>query len=327
MTFILGVSALCWVLATDVTLIGWNTAVGILLSTATLYQAYRILPYTKLWSTQSRNAQHREHDEKHLRLMVCNVLQTNEQSDKVIALVQKHQPDMLVTLETNGWWEAQLDKAILSDYPHKVAVPLENLYGIHLYSKLELIDPEITYRITEDIPGINTSIKLGCGHEVFMYFVHPMPPSPTEAYASTGRDAELALVGKQVKEHGGTSIVAGDLNDVAWSHSTRLFQRLSGLLDPRIGRGLFATFHAEYWLARWPLDHLFHTPDLALVSLQRLPYVGSDHFPILVELSYEPQENEEEGPTADQEDHDEADETIAKAKKKEEDTVASAVEG
>jgi hypothetical protein len=83
-------------------------------------------------------------------------------------------------------------------------------------------------------------------------------------------------------------VVAGDLNDVAWSHTTRLFQRTSGLLDPRVGRGLYSTFHAAYPFLRWPLDHVFFSREFRLRRLERLPAFGSDHFPILVEVSYEP---------------------------------------
>ncbi len=325
LVFILALAAVLWAFVTDITTLGLNLAVWAALSGAGAYQTYRILPYTKLWRTHSRSAAHKEDGDRHIKLLMSNVLQTNTQSDKLIALVKEKQPDMLLTLETNRWWEDRLDEALLADYPHKVPVPLENLYGMHLYSRIPLIDPEIVYRIKDDIPGINTSVKLENGQRVFMYFVHPMPPSPSEAYASTSRDGELALIGKTVKEHGGTTIVAGDLNDVAWSHSTRLFKRLSGLVDPRVGRGLFPTFHAAYWIARWPLDHLFHTTDLALLSLERLPDIGSDHFPIYIELSYEPESDDHDNEEADSDDHQEADETIQKAKSGEEDTVKASL--
>ena len=81
------------------------------------------------------------------------------------------------------------------------------------------------------------------------------------------------------------SIVMGDLNDVAWSHTTRRFQRLSGHLDPRVGRGFYNTFHAQVPVWRWPLDHLFHSARFRLVEMVRLPDIGSDHFPMLFRLA------------------------------------------
>jgi hypothetical protein len=87
---------------------------------------------------------------------------------------------------------------------------------------------------------------------------------------------------------GEPAIVAGNLNDVAWSHVRRLFRRLGDMLDPRIGRGLYATLNARRPLLRWPLDHIFFTGEFRLVRLERMGFIGSDHFPILVELSYEP---------------------------------------
>jgi endonuclease/exonuclease/phosphatase (EEP) superfamily protein YafD len=96
------------------------------------------------------------------------------------------------------------------------------------------------------------------------------------------------MVGRELAEDPKPAIVAGDLNDVAWSHTSRLFRRLSGLIDPRIGRGFYNSYHAEHWWMRWPLDHVFYGPEFLLRDLKRLPPFGSDHFPLLIDLDYHP---------------------------------------
>ena len=107
-------------------------------------------------------------------------------------------------------------------------------------------------------------------------------------------------------------VVCGDRNDVAWSRTTRLFQKTSRLVDPRKGRGLFSTFHARIPLLRFPLDHILHSDDFRLVSMRRLEYVGSDHFPVYAMLSFEPSaKHHQEAPTADSGDKQEAQQTIA----------------
>lgn len=155
-------------------------------------------------------------------------------------------------------------------------------------SKLKLHDIEVKYLIRENIPSVHCNLELRNGELVRVYAVHPKPPFPDEDTSSTERDAELLLVGRLAKDDQRPTIVVGDLNDVAWSHTTRLFQRISGLLDPRRGRGFFSTFNAKHWWMRWPLDHVFMSVDFQLRSLRRLESIGSDHFPIFISLAHLP---------------------------------------
>ncbi|WP_299329497.1 endonuclease/exonuclease/phosphatase family protein [uncultured Psychrobacter sp.] len=287
------------------------------LSLTLAYQLRMVLPYTQLWKKEVQNATDDPKLAEHqIKIMVSNVLTPNEQKQDLVDLVNDKNPDILIALETDKKWERALEQ-IEPDYPYTVKVPLDNLYGMHLYSKLELIDPEIKYLIIDDIPSIHSQLRLQSGRVIWLYCLHPMPPSPTEADKSTTRDAELLMVGKHIKEHEQTAILAGDLNDVAWSKTTRRFQRISGLLDPRIGRYFINTFHVKYPFLRWALDHIFHSACFTLVDISRMPSIGSDHFPVMTTLQYEPQEaskQEQNAPTTDAEDIQETNHKIEEGK-------------
>lgn len=290
----------------------------IVLSITLTFQLRMVLPYTKLWKKEVKNAKDKpEVDECQLKIMVSNVLTPNDETQKLVDLVKDKQPDILITLETNKKWQIALNQ-IEADYPYTVKVPLDNLYGMHLYSKLELINPEVKYLIIDDIPSIHTQMRLQGGQIIWLYCLHPMPPSPTEADKSTTRDAELLMVGKHIKENNQTVILAGDLNDVAWSKTTRRFQRISGLLDPRIGRHFINTFHVKYPFLRWALDHIFHSACFTVVDIKRMPSIGSDHFPVMTTLQYEPEQaskQQSNAPTEKAEDVKEAKNTIEAGKK------------
>lgn len=290
----------------------------IVLSGALGFQLRMVLPYTRIWKKEVQNAKKTSiGTENQIKIMVSNVLSPNKQTQKLVDLVNQKQPDILITLETDEKWQQALS-SLEPDYPYTVKVPLDNLYGMHLYSKLELINPEVKYLMIDDIPSIHTRLRLQNGRVIWLYCLHPMPPSPTEADKSTTRDAELLMVGRHIKEHDQTAILAGDLNDVAWSKTTRRFQRISGLLDPRIGRHFINTFHVDYPLLRWALDHIFHSACFTLVDMKRMPSIGSDHFPVLTTLQYEPEETskqEKNAPTADAGDIKETKNKIIEGKK------------
>ncbi|MEP6263011.1 MAG: endonuclease/exonuclease/phosphatase family protein [Gillisia sp.] len=288
----------------------WQIILTSLLALSLVYQLIKIFPYTLLSRKQVLSF-HGNDPNAIISILVSNVLTTNTRYDKLIDLVNKKKPDILLTLESDKKWEEEL--SILEKYyPFTVKIPLDNLYGMHLYSKLKLEEVDVKYLIKEDIPSIHGYLRLNNHTKVKFHALHPKPPSPTEDPTSTNRDAELLLVGKDVKKDQESVLVFGDLNDVAWSRTTKLFQKLSGLLDPRIGRGFYNTFHADYRLLRWPLDHVFHTNDFTLIELSRGPHIGSDHFPMFIKLNYEPraEDIQEEPEEATEDEKEWADEKI-----------------
>ncbi|MBV7308855.1 endonuclease/exonuclease/phosphatase family protein [Acinetobacter sp. CWB-G5] len=265
-----------WSWVREVILLGLIAAVA--------YQLKMVLPYTFVWKKQVKTVASTElQPERQISLIVSNVLTPNTQYHLLLQQIRQYQPDLILTLESDAHWEQALS-VLDDDYPYRVAVPLDNLYGMHLYSRLALKDIEVKFILSDEIPSIHATVILRSGQPVQLYCLHPKPPSPTEAKDSTLRDAELLIVGDQIKDLDESCIVMGDLNDVAWSRTTRLFQRISGLLDPRVGRHFVNTFHADYPLLRWSLDHVFHSTDFALVQMQRLAHIGSDHFPVYVVL-------------------------------------------
>ncbi|MCQ2030648.1 endonuclease/exonuclease/phosphatase family protein [Stutzerimonas zhaodongensis] len=296
-------------------LLSYSNALQILVTVVSMiclsYHAWWIIPYTRLWRREVKSADLNA-DKPRIRVMAANVLTPNRQADKLKALVRQHKPDVLVTLETDQWWEDQLSE-LTSDYPHTIRRPLDNLYGMHVWSRLELENAETCFLVEDDVPSMHANVRLNDQLAIRMHFLHPAPPSPTENDESTERDVELLVVAKSVQDdHENTPvIVTGDLNDVAWSANTRLFRKISGLLDPRVGRCMVNSFHAQHWFLRWPLDHLFHSHHFQLVSIQRLPEFGSDHFPVLVELQYDPAP-EQESLSGDEDDEREAAEKIGK---------------
>ncbi|GAB2714852.1 endonuclease/exonuclease/phosphatase family protein [Halomonas garicola] len=283
-------------------------------------QLHRILPYTRLASITVQPTDPDGDEARCVTLLVANVLTPNRQAHRLTEQIKALKPDVVLTLESDDWWQEQLDPALDEGWPHSVKIPLDNLYGMHLYSRLPLEEAEVKWLIQDDIPSIHTWLVLPNGERVRFYALHPRPPAPSESETSLWRDGELLLVGQMIHRDPKPTLAAGDLNDVAWSRSTRMFCRVSHMLDPRRGRGMFSTFHAKYPLLRWPLDHIFVSEHFTLTAMRRLKSIGSDHFPIMATLCLQPSRTDEnDAPEADGDDREEAADTVGEAQRQSQD--------
>ena len=290
----------------------WGQTLRLALIVCLALQLARMLPYTRLARPQVQDSDEPDPGNS-VRLLFANVLQDNRNAAALLAVVREADPDVVLALEADRWWCEQLSE-LSQTHPFNVLRPQDNTYGMLLFSRLRLIDPRVSHLVQDDVPSIHTGIRLPSGRTIKLHCLHPRPPSPTESDSSVPRDAELLIVGRAVRDDPGPVIVMGDMNDVAWSHTSRLFRDISGLLDPRVGRGFFNTFNAKHVLVRFPLDHFFHSNDFRLVEFRRMAHIGSDHFPVFIHLSHEPESTDEQPePAADADEGQEAREKIARA--------------
>ena len=296
----------------------------VLLGLTALLQLVHIVKFTPLWMRQSVRATPAEcaQQQSRLSLLAANVKMSNRDYDLLIQLIEAKLPDVVMAIEVDQDWIDALEQPLRAHYPHWVNVPQDNGYGLCLLSRLPLSEVEVQDLITEGVPSIRTRITLRDGRPLRLYVVHPEPPVIN--HDTIGRDVETALIGMQAARDPLPAIVSGDLNDVAWSTTTRRFQRLSGLLDPRVGRGFYNTFSAKMPWMRWPLDHLFHDPQFRLIDMQRMPKIGSDHFAMWFVLHLAQTSAQESDPgTADTEEKQEVKDMVAQEQAREREAIGS----
>ncbi|MBD3627307.1 endonuclease/exonuclease/phosphatase family protein [Cyclobacterium sp.] len=282
-----------------------------LLLAAISYQLVMIAPFTPLLKVSAKSASLTEGDNQ-FTLLMSNVRMENTDRDKLLSLIRKKEPDLVLLTEPNLIWTKALIE-LDETYPHAIKEPLSNTYGMILLSKFPLINPKVNYLVENNIPSFHTQIKLPSGGIFDFYGVHPEPPKPgSDTYE---RDTELLLIGKKIKKDPKPVIVAGDLNDVGWSQTSHLFREYSQLVDPREGRGFYNTYNVFIPLMRYPLDHVFYSNDFGLVSFEKLEEIGSDHFPMWIDLTFEPDASDpEEVENTDAEENAEVEEKIEKGK-------------
>lgn len=247
-----------------------------------LYQAYRIYPFTRFAPTEiafRTNAP----AESHIKVLVANVLMENDQHDKLIHIIAREDPDILFLMETDQVWLNAL-ASCLDRYETCVADPRDNHYGLIFATRLKTLRAEVTFRSDDETPSIKAEMLSPDGKGFNFVGLHPRPPVPGNT--TEQRDEQITSAADSADRADWETVCAGDFNDVAWSSTSAQFKRQGAYLEPRVGRGLYPTFHADYWFMRLPIDQIFLTKGVGLISFDRLEAFGSDHFPIKAVITF-----------------------------------------
>ncbi len=250
-----------------------------------MIQAYILFPYFPLATQSIKSADKREiKADAVFSIMLTNVYMHNRQSKKLMQLINEYKPSIFIALEVNDWWANQLDMPD-NYYQYSVKYPTENTYGMILYSKLPLQSTETHFLNHDSVPSFYTTVSLPNGKQFRLVAIHPVAPKPSPHPDNVNEeDMALEKAGHIVKTYELPTIVAGDFNDVSWSHNSNHFEEISGLYDIRNGRGLYNTFNAKSYIMRWPLDYVYTSKQFKVIEVERLDQIGSDHFPFYVKL-------------------------------------------
>ena len=254
---------------------------------ALIWQTSHVIQFSPLWSKEVPIA---DRDSPRIKLVIANLDYENIERDPVGEQLSKEQPDVLLLVEYDKGWQQPLSELRKQFTHHHEEVRGEGL-GMALWSKLPIKDAETRFLVSERRPSIWAKLELNSGQRISFVGVHPTPPGLLDSTGDTRRDsrvrdAELIMIAKEVANRSDEAwAIAGDFNDVAWSHTTRLFKRASGLNDPRIGRSFMGTYIAQYPPCRCPIDHVFLCDGFSVANLSRKRISGSDHFAVLATVS------------------------------------------
>ena len=218
-----------------------------------------------------------------LRALLANVHAANRRFDLVLQLVRESQPDLIVLEEVNDEWLKNL-AALKADYPHTCQQAREDNFGIALFSKIPLTQSEVVFVGDAEVPTVTAEVKIS-NKVIKILGTHPLPPGNAEN--TTLRDQQLMALPTLLKGWSGPVILLGDLNTTPWSPTFRAVLRETNLLDSGRGLGLQTTWPANLFPLRIAIDHCLLSRDLGVVARKVGPDIGSDHFPLLIDIAIE----------------------------------------
>lgn len=215
-----------------------------------------------------------------MKILVINVHTQNTEYIKVIEHIKNTDPDVLALEEINQRWFDQLSD-VLKAFPYKKFVVRTDNFGIGLFSKLSPENMSVQYYGEVEVPSIlaNFSIK---NKPLDILFTHPVPPA-SQSYFHR-RNEQLSEIASLRSKFNDNLIVLGDLNTTSWSYHFRNFREKMKLKDSRQGFGIQTTWPAMLPILGIAIDHCLVSPDIYVLNRKIGPDIGSDHYPVYVEL-------------------------------------------
>jgi len=223
-----------------------------------------------------------ERTERPLKVYSANIYIDNDNLSKLNRELEEINPDIILLEEVVPENIKRL-QPVIKTYPYheKIIFSGERKVGFVFLSKFPVLNTHVTQLsewgnfILEAMLDINQS-------PIMFYGVHAQRPHLRNY---TERKNQLLWLARQIREKRLPVIVAGDFNSSPYSPIFRDVVRTAGLKDTREGFGWlpsWPTYFPPIWI---PIDHILVSPDIQVLKRTTGSYFGSDHYPVIAELS------------------------------------------
>jgi endonuclease/exonuclease/phosphatase (EEP) superfamily protein YafD len=213
-----------------------------------------------------------------VKLLQMNVMgDTNHDFNAAAAVISAASPDIVCLSEVNLQWIKECSVR-LTNYPYHAEVSKAS-DGIAIFSRFPIESREIRYSKAAHRPRFYVHLLIAQS-DVVVEFAHPL--LPVIPYL---RNEELEEIADDAKSAKVPFILAGDLNCTPWSCFFAKLLRDGELYDTEQGRGPQPSWNALWLIPLLPIDHCLTSSEFRTVSRKVGPAIGSDHFPVVVELS------------------------------------------
>lgn len=153
---------------------GWRPWAPLILLCLSLWQLYRIYPYTPLVGVEVAKTLPDEADgEGCFTVLTLNVLQTNREYQRTAELIRGVDPDIVLLTETDQAWANAL-APVLAEYSGRVDRPISNTYGMMFATRLPMKNATIQDLAQKDTPSVFATLTTN-EREFRVIGLHPHP--------------------------------------------------------------------------------------------------------------------------------------------------------
>ncbi|MGH8958478.1 MAG: endonuclease/exonuclease/phosphatase family protein [Acidimicrobiia bacterium] len=216
--------------------------------------------------------------ERDVRILSFNLLSDNENFDGVIDYIRQTKADLVVLHEASLPWEEAIAEAGLG-YEMTITKHENGIFGSLVLAPPGAFVESFGFGVT-DPRAVEVVMPAG----LTVLAIHPLSPSTPRR--ATLRDQQLAFAGQWVTQQSTPLAVVGDFNAGPFSYAYRRLRATTGLKDSIRGYGLENTYPVRAApILRVSIDHLLYSEGVAIIGRTLGPALGSDHFPLVIDLS------------------------------------------